>query len=135
MSDGAARSAREIDLCNALPRPLLLWFEPWAQEFELPARARLSLRCSAPAGSDPTPRLEAVDDDMLTIWGASGSRIAVFIDDVDQDSFTGNCEAPDLGPLSSKEFVNLVFRAAPEARPGGRRAPRRGWLSRVFGPR
>jgi hypothetical protein len=129
-------SLAEINLCNALPRPLQLWFEPWAQEFELPVRAVLTLRCSAAPDIDPSPTFEAIHDDALTVWGAGGSLIAVLIDGVDQDSFTSHLMAPDAGPLSPKAFVDLVFGDHPEARPGG--APysptpgKQSWLGRLF---
>jgi hypothetical protein len=112
-------SEQKLYLCNADVAPILVWLEPWALEFQLPSRAILTLACTAYESTiDPWPLIEVVDD-VLTVWGSGGSRIAVFIDDVDQQSFSAGYAAPDLGTLSTKGFVNLVFRDQPTARPGG----------------
>ena len=104
--------------CNATGEPLVIWFEPWALEFELPPRAVLDLHCASDERIDPTPEIE-VEDGIISVWAAGGSRIAVAIDSVDQDSFSSRYAAPDMGALSPRAFVELTFSRHPEARPGG----------------
>lgn len=113
-----AEDHQSVDLCNATLTPLMVWLEPWALEFPLPARGTLSLVCSSDKANDVLPEIEFADDQII-VWGTGESRIAVFINGVDQDSFSARYTAPDLGALSSKAFVNLVFGDHPNARPGG----------------
>ena len=108
-----------IGLCNASNVPLLIWLEPWTGEFHLPPRGEPLLDCSTEnPQADPTPELDFAEE-IITIWGVGGSTIAVFINGVDQKSFSGKMACPDMGPLTSRKFVDIVFGGSPEARPGG----------------
>lgn len=120
MIDGPEEQS--VHLCNSGASALTVFLEPWAVEFVLPTRGTLTLRCSGHEAADVLPEIESTDD-LLTIWATGGSRIAVLIDGVDQDSFSGGYIAPDMGRLSPKAFVNLAFGDHPAARPGGRAAP------------
>lgn len=115
----ADRHATTVHLCNASGVGMLVWLEPWAQEFQLESRGELLLECWSDGACDPTPELE-MSHDMITVYGASDTRLAVFINGVDQNSFSAECTAPDAGPLTTRGFVESVFKDFPEARPGGR---------------
>lgn len=127
-----------ISLCNASGLGMRVWLEPWAQEFILPDRGEVLLECwTDDLASDPIPEIE-VTDDVLTVYGAAGSRIAVFIDGTDQDSFSAKHTAPDTGSLTTRGFVDVVFGNFPETRPGGlptkqlNDIPRQGILTRLL---
>lgn len=128
-------AAEEISFCNAGSLPLVVWLEPWAQEFALPPRSIIVLRCFADGGRNSMPDLEAANG-IMTVWGQGGSRIAVFIDEVDQNSFSSRHAAPALDGLTTRGFVELVFDGRPETRPGGlplALSPQRDtWWRRLF---
>ncbi|MEG3123965.1 hypothetical protein [Sphingomonas sp. GB1N7] len=129
-----AIDAGQVRLCNASGADLIVWLEPWAQEFVLPARAELVLYCRSDANGNAMPEIDT-DDGIITIWGQGGSRIAVFIDGLDQESFSAGYSAPDTGLLSPRNFVTLAFGNHPEARPGGKpfpKPPREKWWQRLF---
>ena len=119
----ADTSEATVHFSNGGTDEIQIWLEPWAQEFHLPPRGELFLRCwSTVEGSDPTPELEATPEG-VTAYGAGNSRISVFINGVDQHSFSAEHTAPDAGPLSTRGFVDLVFSEQPGARPGGQITP------------
>lgn len=118
------RARLTISLCHASGVETLVWLEPWAQEFVLPAYGELKLICWSDDGAadpepEPEPELEFVGD-RIVVYGAGGTRIGVFINGVDQESFSADCAAPDAGALSTREFVGIVFAEHPETRPSGR---------------
>ena len=122
-----------ISLCNAGEAPLMIWLEPWCDEFFLSPRCELSLEIDSNDEIEMEPELE-VSDHGLTIFAAANTRIRIFIDGEQQESASASITAPDFGPLSSKGFVDAVFGNFPQARPGGAPAPiTRSWLRRLFG--
>ncbi|WP_137861793.1 MULTISPECIES: hypothetical protein [unclassified Sphingomonas] len=130
-----AGAVATLRLSNATAAPLFIWLEPWVDELWLPPRSELTLH-TVTLGELQWPEIEANDDEGLTIWGVGGSTLRVEIDNVPQDTFSAGYASPDLGALSPKFFVNTVFGAFPQARPGGhplQPVRRRGWLSRLLG--
>lgn len=122
-----------ISLCNAGEDQLLVWLEPWCDEFLLSPRGELRLEVDSDHETEVEPELE-ISEHRLTVFAAGNTRIRVLIDGEEQESGSASITAPDFGLLSSKGFVDLVFGSFPEARPGGAPAPTRpGWFRRLFG--
>ena len=101
-------------LCNPGPETLLVWLEPWCEEFEVPVRSTITMK---PSGDAHEPALGEVEwgPDNLVIW-ATGPTVAVFIDNVLQDS--GSAEIPIPDGLT-KQMLNIAFAGQPAARLGG----------------
>jgi len=127
-----------VHLSNATAAPLSVWLEPWVDQFILAPRSKLALHVTMPNGHEERwPEIECTDA-MLTVYGPGESLIHVEIDGVAQDSCSASIIAPDLGPLTTRSFVDIVFGDFPEARAGGKPSPwakRHGWLSRWIGRR
>jgi hypothetical protein len=122
-----------LSLSNAGSTDLTVWLEPWCDEFVLPRRGELTLVIEADDGRGAAPELD-ISEDTLTVYGAVGTRIRVQIDGVEQNSGSSDITTPDMGALSIREFVDVVFGDFPQARPGGHPAPAKdGWLRRLFG--
>jgi hypothetical protein len=129
-------AAVSVRFSNATAAPLSIWLEPWVDEFELPPRSELALHVTVSQSQVPEwPDLE-FSDRLVTVYGPRGSLMHVEIDGVGQDSCSATIPAPDMGSLSTRSFVDILFGDFPEARPGGVPAvppKRRGWFSRWFG--
>ncbi len=99
--------------CNASTDPVLLWLEPWAEEFELPAKSSVVLQ--TPVGQ-PAGLLESIEQtpDHIVIWASA--TVEVCIDGAIQDSASASISAPnDL----SKQMLEILFVNQPSARLGG----------------
>jgi hypothetical protein len=100
---------------NVGPDKLLVWLEPWAEEFEVPVRSTIALSfnsADAPAPMDITP-------ERIVVWLSGGQTARVFIDDVFQDSASASMPVPDVFEGSTKHLLTLMFENHPEARLGG----------------
>ncbi|WP_442680657.1 hypothetical protein ACSBM8_05525 [Sphingomonas sp. ASY06-1R] len=105
----------EWSLCNPGPDTLRVWLEPWCEEFEVPARSAITLK--APSGAERHEMGEIEwGPDNLVIW-AAGPTVAVFIDDVLQESGSAIIPIPDG---LTKNLLNVIFADQPAARLGGR---------------
>jgi hypothetical protein len=62
----------EFQLCNAVGNELVIWLEPWAQEFVLPPRAVLLLRCVSDGDTDPLPEIET-SEGVIKVWGRAAA--------------------------------------------------------------
>ncbi|QCB55356.1 hypothetical protein E5675_13560 [Sphingopyxis sp. PAMC25046] len=90
---------------------LLLWLEPWAEEFVIPARSTVAMR---PSGGRPLGEVEWTPDHLI-VW-ASAPTVEVFIDGLLQDSGSATIAVPeDL----TRGMLNVVFAGQPAARLGG----------------
>lgn len=98
-------------LFNSGSNALLLWLEPWAEEFVVPARSTVSMR---PANQGTVDEVEWTPDH-LVVW-ANAQTVEVFIDGVVQDSCSAAIPVPDG---LTKGMLNIVFDAQPTARLGG----------------
>lgn len=101
-------------LSNLGPENLLVWLEPWAEEFVIPARSNIVLK---PSGKSQDCALGDIEwtADHLVIW-ASARTVEVFIDGVLQESGSAVIPIPDG---LTKEMLNIVFAGQPSARLGG----------------
>jgi hypothetical protein len=120
---------QEWSLCNPGPDTLLVWLEPWCDEFEVPARSTVTLKTPGGAEGRGVGEIELGPDNLI-IW-AAGPTVAVFIDDVLQDSASAIIPIPDG---LTKGMLNVVFADQPAARLGGRPshvAARAPWWRRV----
>ena len=98
-------------LSNAGPGTLLVWLEPWAEEFVVPVRSTLAIR---PSGGCASGEAEWPPDH-LVIW-AHAPTIEVFIDGKLQDSASATIAAPDG---LTKGMLGILFAGQPSARLGG----------------
>jgi hypothetical protein len=121
----------EWSLCNLGPDTLLVWLEPWCDEFEVPARSTVTLKTPGGAEQCGLGEIEWGPDN-LVVW-ATGPTVTVFIDDVLQSSGSATIPIPDG---LTKGMLNLVFADKPAARLGGRPSHAVGpisWWRRVKG--
>ncbi|MBB3981146.1 hypothetical protein GGR44_000777 [Sphingobium fontiphilum] len=118
-------------LSNPGPDPLLVWLEPWVDEFEVPARSTISLHPSDGCGLG---EIEWVED-RFVLW-ATCRTVEVFIDGALQSS--GSALIPLSGGLT-KGILHILFADHPAARLGGRSWHERKhasmweWLKRLLG--
>ncbi|WP_443971507.1 hypothetical protein [Sphingobium sp. CR28] len=112
-------------LSNPGPESLLVWLEPWCDEFEVPARSTITLKApggfeeGAPGEVEWTPK-------NLVIWG-NGPTVEVFIDGVHHESGSAVIPIPDG---LTKKMLNVVFAEQPTARLGGAPSTVIDWTSR-----
>lgn len=104
---------------NPGPDRLLIWLEPWAEEFEVPVRSTLTVTV---INDKRTTHSVEVDegDEHIVLWADGGDKAEVSIDGVVQDSASAVMPFPETPGLSARSFLNVVFEHAPEARLGGR---------------
>ena len=104
---------------NLGPADLLIWLEPWAEEFRVPVRSTLTLKLiNERRDSDPV-EIE-VDSEHIVVWANSGNKVEIYIDGVIQDSASAVIEVPDVFGGSVKRFLGIIFGNQPAARLGGR---------------
>lgn len=111
----------EWELCNPGPDVLLVWLEPWCDEFEVPVRSTITLKTSG-AAERGLGEIEWSPDNLI-VW-AAGPTVTVYIDDMLQESGSANIPIPDG---LTKGMLNVIFADQPTARLGGR-------LSNAVGP-
>lgn len=121
-------------LSNPGPETLLVWLEPWAEEFEVPVRSTITMK----AAGDCESEVGEIEwgPDHLVIW-ASAQMVEVFIDGALQKSGSASIPAP---AGLDKAMLGIVFADQPAARLGGSgflASRRMSWLERTrrrFGP-
>jgi hypothetical protein len=105
----------ELDNQWSLSNPgrdeLLVWLEPWAEEFVVPARSTIAMR---PSSGRTLGEVEWTPDHLI-VW-ASAPTVEVLIDDVLQDSASAAISVPDG---LTKGMLKIVFAGRPAARLGG----------------
>ena len=102
------------------PRKLLVWLEPWAEEFEVPARSTIALSFSGILLNGHPAEIESTTD-RVVIWASVGQTVRVSIDDAPQQSASASIAVPGGFDGSTKELMNLLFGGQPIARIGGDR--------------
>lgn len=93
---------------------ILVWLEPWAEEFVVPARSTVAMR---PASRGTLGEVEWTPDHII-VW-ASAPTVEVFIDGVFQDSGSARIPIPEG---LTKGMLSIVFAGQPAARLGGAHA-------------
>lgn len=106
--------ACDWSLSNAGPDELVVWLEPWAEEFLVPTRSAIALRALGGAEPSYVGEIEWVLDH-VTIW-ATATIVEVYIDNVLQDTASAIVPLPDG---LSKGMLNVMFGGQPTARLGG----------------
>jgi hypothetical protein len=104
---------RQWALSNPGPLALLLWLEPWAEEFDVPARSTVMLRSPGEA-DEPIGEVEWTPDH-LVIW-ASGPTVEVLIDGKRQAGGSASIPIPEG---LTRKILNIAFAGQPAARLGG----------------
>lgn len=124
------RTDHEWSLCNPGPDTLLVWLEPWCDEFEVPPGSTITLKTQAGGEGGGVGEIEWGPENLI-IW-ANGPTVAVFVDDVLQDS--GSAISPIPNGLT-KSMLNTLFANQPQARLGGHPSPvvaRKPWWRRLI---
>ena len=111
----------EWGVSNSGPGILLIWLEPWAEEFEVPLRSTLTMKI---INDRPDSKPVVIEDsgDNIVVWANGGDKVEIFIDGIIQQSGSAVIEVPDVFPQSTKEFLSIAFKHQPAARLGGRAA-------------
>ena len=104
---------------NAQPDDLLVWLEPWAEEFRVPSGSSVLFEIDSDAERTEVPELE-VTDDHIVYWANGGELIRVSIDGIFQNSASAQVVSPEFPNLSPKEFLSLALPTHSTARLGGR---------------
>lgn len=107
---------RQWSLSNPGPDKLLVWLEPWAEEFEVPAGSTIALRAAGDANDALLEETEWTPDH-LVLWASAPGTVKVFIDEAHQESASEVIEIPDG---LTRQMLNVVFAGQPAARLGGR---------------
>ncbi|WP_294332352.1 hypothetical protein [uncultured Sphingomonas sp.] len=108
------RTDHEWSLCNPGPGTLLVWVEPWCDEFEVPPSATITLKTPDGVESGTVGEIEWGPENLI-IW-ANGPTVAVFVDDVLQESASAIVPIPNG---LTKGMLNTLFAEHPQARLGG----------------
>ena len=110
----AADVGRSWSVSNPGPDTLLLWLEPWAEEFKIPVRSTVALTSSEETVSCLASRVEWTVDH-LVVWAGAGT-VAVSVDGILQR--TSSAATPVPNGLT-KEMLSTLFADHPSARLGG----------------
>lgn len=102
-------------LSNPGPDKLLVWLEPWAEEFEVPVRSTVTLTASTGSADGPLGEVDWKPDH-LVVWASASGTIKVFVDGVLQRSSSAVISIPDG---LTKQMLNIIFGDQPAARLGG----------------
>ncbi|MBB6426706.1 hypothetical protein [Sphingopyxis sp. JAI128] len=106
-----ANLGSQWSLSNPGRDALLVWLEPWAEEFVVPARSTVAMRA---ASGRAVGEIEWTLDHLI-VW-ASAPTVEVFIDGVLQDSGSATIPIPEG---LTKGMLNILFAGQPAARLGG----------------
>ncbi len=117
-----AEQAEALCLSNSQSCELLLWLEPWAEEFAIGPRAQLTLIVMSDKGRPRAPEVEMTESH-LVVYAAGGTRISVHIDGVQQDSGSAEQPAPAGDGLSARTTIHALFDGFSDSRPAGKIAP------------
>ena len=118
-------------LSNPGPDNLLVWLEPWAEEFEVPVRSTVTLSASSSGSEERSVGEVEWTADHLVVWASASDTVKVFVDGVLQESGSAVIPAPDG---LTKQMLNVIFDDQPAARLGGRTfdaAERVSWWQRA----
>src|SRR5687768_1758763 len=100
---------------NRRPVRLLLWLEPWAEEFTIPPGSTIDLVLSG-TFEEPVDAPLELTSEHLVFFAPSGSFVRVLLDGIEQDSGSKDIQVPLSKPLHTRDFVHMVFDSFPEAR-------------------
>ena len=112
---GKARS-RTFTWSNQTSRDLLVWLEPWAEEFEVRPGSRIDLVVSGKGAAGDIP--VDVTPTHLAVYVPGQTRVRVLIDGADR-TLGSDLPAPSTGNLPMRDFTGLLFSGVEEARLGG----------------
>jgi hypothetical protein len=107
---------RQWSLSNPGPDNLFVWLEPWAEEFEVPARSNIALSTSSQPEQGVIEEVEW-NDDHLVVWASAPGTFKVYVDDLLQESASALVPIPEG---LTKQMLNVMFAGQPAARLGGR---------------
>jgi hypothetical protein len=108
---------------NKGPGPLLVWLEPWAEEFEVPVGSTITMHVSCTGGIEDDEDDDAVSAECTTehlvVWADAGQIVRVSIDGDLQDTASATIPVPGGFGGSTKDLLTLMFGGQPSARLGG----------------
>jgi len=109
---------------------LIVWLEPWAEEFEVPGRSTLTVHVACSDGTDPEMDVQQVEG-RIVIWSESGQLLQFFLDGVALKSASATLEFPKLPGPGMKDLMTMLFEGHPQARLGGENhVEAKTWLGR-----
>ena len=103
---------------NAGPDELLVWLEPWAEEFGVAVRSTITLTVSGSSDKEEPIEVESTPDH-LVLWASAGQRVRIFIDGIPLETASAQMTVPG-GNGSTRQFLTTLFAKEPAARLGGR---------------
>ena len=77
-------------MSNAQPNHLLVWLEPWAEEFCVPGKSSILFKIDDSTARAEFPEIDLTDDHVV-LWASFGSLVRVKIDGILQDSASAKC--------------------------------------------
>ncbi len=115
---GHGRS-RTFTFHNQRPIDLLLWLEPWAEEFSVPPGSKLELVVKGNVENEADAPFELWDTH-LTFYARADTLVQVLIDGRKLPSASSDVPFPGGSVhLETRTIVEEVFGDFPETRPGG----------------
>ena len=103
---------------NDLSSPMLLWLEPWAEEFTIPPQTRLDLVVAGDRAELRQAEFE-FSDTHLVFYAPAGSLVRVIIGGEEQRSGSSEIAVPVTEGFSTRGLMQTMFGAFPEAHLGG----------------
>jgi hypothetical protein len=99
---------------------LLLWLEPWAEEYAVSSRSTLTLKIINPNSDAASVDVEDTGA-RLVVWAKAGETVEICIDGSVQNSEFASVKLsfPETPGKSMKELLDILFSQHPEARLGG----------------
>ena len=97
---------------------LVVWLEPWAEEFEVRSRSTLTVNVTCSDATEPELDIEQVDG-RIVIWSGSGQLLQFFMDGVALRTASATLEFPKLSGPGTKDLITILFKGHPQARLGG----------------
>jgi hypothetical protein len=98
------------------PHRLLIWLEPWAEEFEVPPGSTADLHfIGGLPGGHPVENVSEAEG--IVFWASAGQTVRVSIDGILQESGSTSVPVPEADHLSTRQFLDIVLGAEPAARP------------------
>ena len=103
---------------NSGEADLIVWLEPWAEEFEVQNRSTLTVQVTCSDGTDPELDIE-IADGRIIIWSGSGQLLQFCLDGVALRTASATIEFPKLPGPGMKDLMTILFKGHPQARLGG----------------
>jgi RimJ/RimL family protein N-acetyltransferase len=112
------RKGETFTVHNSRSTDLLLWLEPWCEEFRVPAGRRLDLVLEG-RFARPLDAPFELNETHLAFFAPGGSRVRVLIDGELQPSGSSQAAVPSTGKIGTRALTGVLFSDYPEGRLAG----------------